>query len=270
MKSLIHVVFVAMVVGTSVAARDKRCSLGQFFHHIPETSTIKANTAVLYRFTVDYINADSKRDASYTERVIGDYEFTPRSGDTLWRTVRTGRAPGSATDVSTTEHQAYLEGMHYDRSAKPLSSGFFDRFPAQAATSKNLVLDTWMFDEFIQGYFDKLQPNAAVPFVSGEVAMGNTGAFRNNDVRLTWIGVSRRNNRDCALVRYEAFLNKFSLDVSGMKISARSEYWGEMWVALESRSLEYATIREEVVGTLTTTANGTRPIHTLRVDSWND
>ena len=28
-------------------------------------------------------------------------------------------------------------------------------------------------------------------------------------------------------------------------------YWGDIWVTLDSRSIEYATIREEVVGTLT-------------------
>jgi hypothetical protein len=34
----------------------------------------------------------------------------------------------------------------------------------------------------------------------------------------------------------------------GMTLKGRSDYWGEIWVSLETKQIEYATLQEVVVG----------------------
>jgi len=254
-----------LIAGASGRPPGAQSPLERLFARIPPRSIARPGTEAEYRFSVDYINADAHGTPSSTQRIVGTYVVNPISGMTTWRSVTAGSAPGSPTEVKASEHQPFIEGMHYDRSAKPFSADFFARFPPQATPEKNLVWDTWMFDEFIESSLDKLEPNVPIRFASGEVSLGGAGSFLNKDIRLTWVGVSRRNGRDCALVRYEAFLNTFTIELPGMKVVGRSEFWGDMWVALDSRILEFATLREEVVGNVTSEQTGTQAIHVLRV-----
>jgi len=80
------------------------------------------------------------------------------------------------------------------------------------------------------------------------VDMPGIGTFQNRDVQLTWIGRSRRNGQDCAVIDYRAFFNPLSVANGGMTLTGRSHYWGQIWVALATRQGEYATLYEEVLG----------------------
>jgi hypothetical protein len=78
--------------------------------------------------------------------------------------------------------------------------------------------------------------------------MPGVGTFHNRDVVLEWIGRSRRNGRECAVIQYQAFFNPLQIGVGGMTLTGRSDYWGEIWVSLETKQIEYGTIYESVVG----------------------
>ena len=66
-------------------------------------------------------------------------------------------------------------------------------------------------------------------------------------IELTWTGISKRAGRLCALVRYEAFGNKFDASAGAVNARGRSHYWGEIWVSLRDKQIEYATLLEDVV-----------------------
>lgn len=78
--------------------------------------------------------------------------------------------------------------------------------------------------------------------------MPDVGVFHNRDVALEWIGRSQRNGQDCALIKYEAFFNPLAIATGGMTLNGRSDYWGEIWVSLGTKQIEYGTINESVVG----------------------
>jgi len=78
--------------------------------------------------------------------------------------------------------------------------------------------------------------------------MPGVGTFQNRDVVLEWIGLSRRNGQDCALIQYQAFLNPLQIVNGGMTLNGRSDYWGQIWVSLATKQIEYGTINESVVG----------------------
>jgi hypothetical protein len=80
------------------------------------------------------------------------------------------------------------------------------------------------------------------------VNIPDVGTFRNHNVVLEWIGRSQRNGQECALIKYQAFFNPVQIATGGMTLNGRSDYWGEIWVSLETRQIEYSTINESVVG----------------------
>ena len=64
------------------------------------------------------------------------------------------------------------------------------------------------------------------------------------------MGKSERNGKDCALIGYSAFFNPVEIANAGMTMKARSHYWGQIWVALDTRQIEFATLQEDVLGEL--------------------
>jgi hypothetical protein len=78
--------------------------------------------------------------------------------------------------------------------------------------------------------------------------MPDVGTFKNHDVVLEWVGRSQRNGQDCALITYKAFFNPLEIANGGMTMTARSDYWGEIWVSLATKQIEYGTLYEQVSG----------------------
>jgi hypothetical protein len=149
-----------------------------------------------------------------------------------------------------------MEGFRY-RSG-PASLGetmkpdFFKSFPPTAAFERNLVWDTGMIEMFGQAHFERLTLNTPYRVLSRQdVNMPGMGTFHNRDVQLTWLGRSHRNGQDCAVIDYRAFFNPLQIANGSMTLTGRSHYWGQIWVSLSSKQIEYATLQEDVLGEMT-------------------
>ena len=126
---------------------------------------------------------------------------------------------------------------------------FFKSFPATAVFERNLVWDTGMIELFGQQYFDKLKLNQPHQAMSEQsVQLPGLGSFHNRNVLLEWVGMSLRNGQNCALIDYRAFGNPLDISAGGMTLRARSDYWGQIWVSLKTKQIEYATLYENVSG----------------------
>ncbi|MDQ2775440.1 MAG: hypothetical protein M3Y57_11070 [Acidobacteriota bacterium] len=143
-----------------------------------------------------------------------------------------------------------MEGFRYrDGLAATLKPGFFKGFPPTAVFERDLVWDTGMIEYFGQDFFERLELNRPYQVSSNEnVNMPDVGTFHNRQVILEWIGNSKRNGRDCALIQYRAFLNPLEIGSGSMNLKGRSDYWGQIWVSLAAKQIEYATIYENVSG----------------------
>jgi hypothetical protein len=108
-----------------------------------------------------------------------------------------------------------------------------------------------MFESFGQNYFDQLKLNVPLHIPADQdVKMPDVGTFHTRDIVLEWVGRSQRNGQDCALIDYRAFFNPLQLATGGVTIQGRSDFWGEIWVSLATKQIEYATIYENVAGQL--------------------
>jgi len=143
-----------------------------------------------------------------------------------------------------------MEGFRYHNDlGSTMGPEFFKAFPPTAVFERNLVWDTGMFEMFGQNYFDHLKLNEPYHAISNsDENMPGVGTFHNRDVVLTWIGRSQQGSQDCAVIRYQAFFNPVQIATGGMTLNGRSDYWGEIWVSLATKQIEYATLYEVVVG----------------------
>lgn len=237
---------------------------------LPQTAEVRDHGPRTYRFTVDYTSTNVRGDVVHRQRVVGDYTRGLPHGDATWSHVTLAAAPGATGDLPAGEPRAFMDGLTYrvsgpDR-ADVMAAEFFRNFPADAVLERNLVWDTVMIEGFGQSYFAELALNRPLHVLPGQnVAMPGVGTFQNRDIELTWTGRSLRNGRDCAVIDYTALMNPFEIANGGMTMQARSHYWGQIWVSLADRQIEYATLYEVIAGEMTLPgATSAQPIHVLR------
>ena len=216
---------------------------------LPKDTTVIGHGPRSWRFSVVYNIADRTGKIIRRQRVAGDYTRGLADDQVEWKHVTVEDANGPAGPFGAPQKQSYMDGFRYRDDANSLAPNFFQSFPPAAVMERNLVWDTNMFEMFGQKYLSRLklnQPIHAIP--SQNIEMPGVGTIRNHDVALEWVGRSRRNGQECALIDYRAFFNPLHIDNGGVKLDGRSDYWGEIWVSLATRQIEYATLYEEVTG----------------------
>ena len=219
---------------------------------LPQGSTVKDNGPRTYRFTVDYSTANTRGEVILRQRITGDYTRGLAGGEVLWKNVTQADAPGATAPFSTAQKRDFMEGFRYRNDlGSTMKPDFFKGFPPTAVMERNLVWDTGMIEMFGQNFFDRLKLNEPYHSSSHEdITMPGVGTFHNRDVVLEWIGGSQRSGQECALIIYQAFFNSLDIANGGMTLKGRSDYWGEIWVSLATRQIEYATLHEIVVADL--------------------
>ena len=217
---------------------------------LPQGTTVKDNGPRTYRFTVVYNTANTRGEIIHRQRLTGEYTRGLPGGEVVWKNVTQADADGATAPFAAAQKRDFMEGFRYvDDISSTMKPEFFKGFPPTAVFERGLVWDTGMIENFGQDFFDHLKLNEPYQILSDQdVNMPDVGRFRNHNVVLEWVGHSRRNDQDCALISYEAFLNPVEIANGGMTLKGRSEYWGQIWVSLATKQIEYGTINESVVG----------------------
>jgi hypothetical protein len=217
--------------------------------NLPQGTAVRDGGPRTYRFTVDYDTANTKGEVVYRQRVAGEYMRGLPNGDVAWKNVTVADAAGPTAAFPAAQKRDFMEGFRYHNDhSSPMKPDFFKGFPPTAVVERNLVWDTGMIEMYGQNYFDRLKLNEPYHSMSNEdVPMPDVGTFHVRDTVLEWIGRSQRNGQDCALIRYQSFFNPVEIATGGMTLKGRSDYWGEIWVALATKQVEYATLYEVVV-----------------------
>ena len=219
---------------------------------LPQGTVVKDNGPRTYQFSVEYNATNTKGEMLYRQRITGEYTRGLPGGEVLWQKVAEADAAGATAPFAAAQQRDFMEGFRYHND--PLATmkpDFFKGFPPTAVLERNLVWDTVMIESFGQNFFEHLNLNEPYHVASNDdVNMPDVGTFQNRDIVLEWIGRSQRNGQDCALIHYQAFLNPLEIVNGGMTLKGRSSYWGQIWVSVATKQIEYATINESVVGEL--------------------
>lgn len=222
---------------------------------LPTTAAVKEKGPRTYRFTNTYTATSPLGDVLQRHRLTAEYTRGLPGDEVVWREVVAAVADGPGAALPPGERREFMEGFRYGRG--PAAAGaafrpeFFEGFPPSAVHERNLVWDVLMLESFGEDQLAHLKLNEPHPLVrEQDVALAGAGTFHNKDVQLTWVGKSRRNGRDCAVIDFTAFFNRLRVDAGGVGLTGLSHYWGEIWVSTSTRRVEYATIREVVYGEL--------------------
>jgi hypothetical protein len=217
---------------------------------LPQGAKVKDSGPRTYRFTVDYSTVDIHGSIIRLQRVEGDYTRGLPDNKAIWENVTIAESNGNAETLGIAKKREFMNGFRYSLKAfNPLALDFFKGFPETAVNERNLVWDTAMFETFGQEQFERLVLNQPCRYSADQdVFMPGIGTFRNKNVQLTWVGKSYRNGQECALIEYNAYFNPLEIKVGNIALKGRSHYWGQIWVSLASKQIEYATLYEDVLG----------------------
>ena len=231
-------------------------SLGPQSWSLPQGMAVKDTGPRTYRVTMDHTVADTVGQVVQRQRVSGEYTRGLPGGYAVWNKVTVAESNGPAEISGPGQKREFMEGFRYRAGSATLGETmtpeFFKGFPPDAIFERNLIWDMGMIETFGQDQFEHLTLNEPYRVLSSqEVKMPGVGTFHNRDVYLTWVGQSRRNGEDCAVIQYRAYFNPLDIANAGMTFKARSHYWGDIWVSLETKQVEYATLQEDVLGEMT-------------------
>jgi hypothetical protein len=221
---------------------------------LPQGLTVKEAGPQTYRFTCDYYYLDTKGNLVRRERVSALYTRGLPNGEVRWADVTVAEGKDWADTFGAPQKRGFMEGFTYRREAtqeEMLSPEFFRGFPPMAMQERNLVWDTAMLEGFGQGQFQNLALNKPYHLdLSAAIPLAGAGTFQHRDIQLTWMGISPRNGQECALIDYRAFFNRLNVSTPGLNLVGSSHYWGQIWVSLATKQIEYGTLYEAVMGEL--------------------
>jgi hypothetical protein len=246
-----HFLSLILCTGSMLLAQPLRAqSTSPQTWDLPHGTAVKDLGPRTYHFSVVYYTANRTGEVIHRQQVTGDYTRGLPNGEVQWNNVVDAQVDGATAPFPATPKLDFMEGFRYRNDiGATLSPDFFKSFPPAAVMERNLVWDTGMFEMFGQNYFDQFKLNEPLQAASDQdVKMPDVGTFRNHSVVLEYVGHSQRNGQDCALIDYRAFFNPLQLATGGMTLNGRSDYWGEIWVSLATKQIEYATIYEHVSG----------------------
>jgi hypothetical protein len=218
------------------------------------TATAAQAAPQSWRFNCTYYNLDVKGHLTGRQRYSATYTRGLPDDAVRWTDVTMVSASGWSDDFGPETKQGFMEGFSYphaDAATRMTKPDFFRGFPAMAFQQRNLVWDTHMLEGFA-GKLDFLKPNVTYHAPeNSDVELSGAGTFRNHDLQLVLTGSSKRHGQDCAVIDYRAMFNTLDVKASGFEMVGRSDYWGQIWVSLATKQIEYATLYEEVFGELT-------------------
>ncbi len=130
-----------------------------------------------------------------------------------------------------------------------LKEEFYNEIPVeQRDLAKWLVSDAVQMQGLAWYVFDSLEFNKEfVPKLleNYDVKFEDWVTFTSRYQKLIWSGISKHNDEICAIVKFESYYNPIEIENEQMSVKGRALYYGEMWISLEDKQVEYTTMVED-------------------------
>ena len=251
MKKLFYLSSVAILLFTnSLIAQDKH--VDRYFMITPMEINSQKNETQEYEVTLKWQNLDAINGNKINCNVV-DATYIVGENDLIsWKDVSLGQIEDfNQTQYKGNDLPAFNNLSYRSKDTAFLSEKFFKDIPLdQRDLAKWLVSDavqmqglTWyVFDslEFKKDFKPKLLENYDVKFEDWVT-------LTNKYQKFVWSGITKHNDEICAVVKFESFYNPVKIDNEQMQVKGRSLYYGEMWISLTDKQVEYAVMVEDVI-----------------------
>ncbi len=217
---------------------------------LPQNLELK-NDLQTFKVTTTHYNGDIFGRFFNKQQVYGEYTRGLPGGKVKWNnvTVAMSMSPDRDADFPEGVSIEYMENFTYVPDENMIKPEKFETFTEHSAFTKNLIWDMLGIEGFAWAYWNQLKLNEpyATPEMNGKIDLAGQGFFENKDIRLTYTGISERNNESCATIEYRTMNNPLEIQHEGMDMKGRSHYWGTIWVSLEDKQIEHAVLFEDVI-----------------------
>jgi hypothetical protein len=220
----------------------------EIFKSLPQSLELK-DEVQKYQVVTNHINGDIFGNFFNKMQVKGNYTRGLAGGNVKWNKVSVATSMQPEGDYPEGEKLNYMEDFSYVPSEEMIQPEKFEHFTGMyTAFAQNLVWDVLGIEGLAWAHFEKLKLNK--PFkaddFNGEIDLAGLGTFENKNMLLTWTGISEVNGELCALIEYRTFNNPLEYNAEATKMKGLSHYWGNIWVSLEDKQIEHATMLEFV------------------------
>ncbi len=247
----ILVLFSVLLIVFSVNAANAQKGNGtNYLNHLPSGIELDKSIIRSYHMTTDYYDFNLKRDFLRKRRITGI--LTYKGDSAQWRDVFYSESKILNVDFPIGRRKDFLQNFKYQPNENVLTSEFFkDNLPGADPLVMNIIWDALGFDAIVYSCWDSLSLNEEfrAKSMNFELKIADIGTFENKDIRITWLGITEINNKICAILKYSVMNNPLDLDIASenMLMSGRSHYWGEIYVSLSDKQIEYANLTEDVL-----------------------
>jgi len=220
-----------------------------YLDQLPEGLELDNSIQRKYIMTTDYFDYDLKGNFLRKRRLTGEYTCGLEGDSARWNNVYISQLDDLESPFPKGMKQDYMENFNYKPDENVLTEDFFMKIPEANMFIKNLVWDVMGFDVFAYSCWDSLKLNKEYHSLelNSEVELAGEGTFENKDIILTWIGITEKNNEMCAIIKFSVMNNPLKVETDIITMTGRSHYWGEVYVSLSDKQIEYAALSEDVV-----------------------
>lgn len=219
-----------------------------YLESLPGQLKLDEETPQKYLMVTDYIDYDLFGNFIKKKRIMGECTLL-KYAQVKWNNIRVSHALNLNDTFPEGEIQSIMENFTYSPLSDVLGEMFFKNAPDADIGIKALIWDLTMFEAFAWYKWDSLKLNTEyfAKDINSEVNIAGAGTIENRDVRITWTGITKTNNEICAIIKYTAMNNPFKMDYQNIMFEGRSHYWGNIYVSLSDKQIEYAELYEDVV-----------------------
>ena len=235
-----------MAVTTGIFAQNPIDYLTRLPDNIMPDNTVKRS----YRMTTDYYDYSLKGDFLNKRRVTGTITYGLGGDSVKWSDVYVSHSRTLNAEFSQGEYKDFMQNFTYIPNETVLTHEFFQKNLPQADPNiMNIIWDALAFDALAHSYWNSLKLNEEfqAKSMNSELKIANIGTFENKDIRITWLGITKINDKLCAILKYSVMNNPLKIEYENISMLGRSHYWGEIYVSLSDKQIEYANLTEDVI-----------------------
>jgi len=178
--------------------------------------------------------------------------FVFKNDQAEWWNVKVGTTESIHKDPSKLTEKTDFRFKYKTRTDDFLKEDFYADLPKEDVDlARMLIGDGVQMQEIVWYIADSLEYKK--DFFPGimnnfDISFQDSYTFSSKYQKYVWSGYTTHNNKPCAIVKFESFFNPFINEKDGFVFSkGRSTYYGELWISLEDKQVEYSIMVEDVI-----------------------
>ena len=254
MKTTIYLLLICVISINCISAQQR--DVIEYFRLDPQEIQPQSSELQEYDVTLKWQNLDAINGTKINcNAVKATYIFGLENDRSAWSDVRLGRI----NDFRQSRFESVALPAFNDLCYKAMDTSFlYEEFyknipPEQRELAKWLVSDALQMQGLAIYAFDSLSYNEEfMPELldNYDVRFQDWVTFTSRYQKLVWSGISEHNNEICAIVKFNSDYNPIKIDNDELTVEGRALYYGEIWISLEDKQVEYAVMFEDDIFSL--------------------